>query len=938
MMLPAMLFSCAKLDNITQENRITSFKIEYHQPQKIVIDDAVIEGDNIYIPILYGKYDFPMHLRASVGVPAGISHIKGLDFSQELTLDDIDSELQFFIVAASGTTRAYTIRPREMPLSENNYILDRVSYSLRSPEATVLSPVVHRVDSNTGIELLGVDLQWPVTIVPEFQVAEGSGFGAIWEGDDRSKAIAFQNGRTTLRFTDADAIYTLIVLSQSGLEREWKIALKSCASLPTGTAAAVSKNTVVEGKQLKLTAEPTGGQSPVVIDETMVENDRYAITAMISAPDAWPVSINVKYPARGMVDLIDMERDTTLVFAGWNDVKEFWLLDSDEYKARKWSIAVKEFTPLPAQRGEEAYLTGLTYTHTSYTIQYKSGILDLGRSYGSSLNMSGNVAYVYPSEKRVDLIYNSFQDDAKATGTITGSANSAWWRVTIRIEGCTFSSNTASHTMPSLPWTIDLAATGANQASALMNGMRRTFSVTSDDGTVSEWEIVLKSTNSAIAPRSGCDISGMTIAKVIPNYTLFTANPVTVDDAQSEIVIALAKDDGCYPMRIFPACNMSPGASILSQNYGNDPLVFDTPTSTQQVTVTSEDRANSRTYTVRLDAPEQVDGSDILELKIANLPPGFTTNGNVIIDAETGGITIPVTSLDAPFPLDVEYRDMEITENATASIADRGTLRFDNCKQVKQVVVTSSKGQNRTWYIRLDYRPQLRNWNLNSWNGTSPLPANYWANSNNSFTTNINPVAGKSGAAGDLCPEMKSANVILVGLAAGSFFVGWFDTANAISYGASDPVRLTFFGVPWQTTATIKGIMLDVNYHPGEANADWGSIVVSLINWNGNGTYVYHGTRPGSAPPASGGFHPDNTATLAAEGKVLVGTNTSTSYGQPVTQLPDGQWVSDLFIPVNGNVAYTHLAVVCSSSCYGDYFIGKAGSTLKVDNIRIVYE
>ena len=63
--------------------------------------------------------------------------------------------------------------------------------------------------------------------------------------------------------------------------------------------------------------------------------------------------------------------------------------------------------------------------------------------------------------------------------------------------------------------------------------------------------------------------------------------------------------------------------------------------------------------------------------------------------------------------------------------------------------------------------------------------------------------------------------------------------------------------------------------------------------------------------------------------------------GDTATQVvPDSQWTT-IFVPLEYAGAYpdyTHLSIICSSSSQGDAFKGTAGSTMKLDNMRLVYE
>lgn len=82
-------------------------------------------------------------------------------------------------------------------------------------------------------------------------------------------------------------------------------------------------------------------------------------------------------------------------------------------------------------------------------------------------------------------------------------------------------------------------------------------------------------------------------------------------------------------------------------------------------------------------------------------------------------------------------------------------------------------------------------------------------------------------------------------------------------------------------------------------------------------------TKPGSEQHL---FSPDNPH-VVAYGQLTQGSNVSSWTSETITL--DYKYTDR---------APTHIQVVASSSKYGDYFTGGVGSTLVLDNIRLVYE
>ena len=123
----------------------------------------------------------------------------------------------------------------------------------------------------------------------------------------------------------------------------------------------------------------------------------------------------------------------------------------------------------------------------------------------------------------------------------------------------------------------------------------------------------------------------------------------------------------------------------------------------------------------------------------------------------------------------------------------------------------------------------------------------------------------------------------------------------------------------------------------GKAASDGGALTIELVRQrDASQEFEYHGRKP------DGTWHPKNNADMVAHGRAVVATQSGTlDNGDTATQVvPDSQWTT-IFVPLEYAGAYpdyTHLSIICSSSSQGDAFKGTAGSTMKLDNMRLVYE
>jgi hypothetical protein len=163
--------------------------------------------------------------------------------------------------------------------------------------------------------------------------------------------------------------------------------------------------------------------------------------------------------------------------------------------------------------------------------------------------------------------------------------------------------------------------------------------------------------------------------------------------------------------------------------------------------------------------------------------------------------------------------------------------------------------------------------------------------------------------------------------------------------GLTDPISLTHFGLPFGTSGKILGIEADVIYSPGATTIggtgirELGSCVIELLKPKPgyeNAEFRYHGGYPDRDA------HSANNAEPVAHARARLGNSSGTAWdGTGIKVVSAAEWtaIQVLFDYENGEMPeFTHLHIVFASSSRGDLFEGVVGSTLKVDNVRILYE
>lgn len=254
----------------------------------------------------------------------------------------------------------------------------------------------------------------------------------------------------------------------------------------------------------------------------------------------------------------------------------------------------------------------------------------------------------------------------------------------------------------------------------------------------------------------------------------------------------------------------------------------------------------------------------------------------------------------------------------------------------------------------VDSREPLYNGNFDQWNKVDktlyPNEAgkSFWDSSNPGTTqgaasiVNKNPTTGVStpvhtegGQAACLKSEFISVNIVVTKIekfAAASLYVGAFgglESTNGarINFGqpfTSRPIALKgYFQYAPVAIDNVGGNQPDNTVSKGDM--DMCSIFIILSK----GTYQVNNT---------------DVSTLLNEEKVK-NTDQFIAYGElPASECvsTNGQW-KEFNIPLKYKEQFfsekpTHLIIVCTSSKYGDYFTGGAGSTMYLDDFELIYD
>lgn len=945
----ALVLSCSDIDGLNDYNAVFSFDItDYHGAGgEIVIGEPSMHGNEIHIPVEHGIHNFPLYFKGTPKFENPIDRVTGMDFEDWIVIDlvrggesgdepmlDDEGEYmfqtpRFYVQALSGLPREYVFVIDYTASSSAAEVYPQVDLGELPADAVAadIVTVADAPDGGTDIFVNTVDPSFPFSVRPTFSISDG----ALLEG----------NGEKVYEFAAADDSFDFEVVAKDGTVREYTLRLNvldvvnadaanlgpsviELTGLRNVDIEAASRGFIVEEYDFTTSREPSAPEpdptpdpenpdegtaaSSSLLRESYQPSDTLRVYVNTFASDPFPIRLNVETAVPAGVALVGSLED--MEFADMDSTADFWLLDTVNGVARHWIVALGEYD------SPTATVLAASFNYEASTVKDKV------------IGGTSAPAIVFDDERTVDIDPINRIISLRAVGVNKSWSNDKWTlAVSLSLE---LSSGAALVDMAPLYW---LGNDSWKE--------ERTFGIRAASGTVYDWKVIIRDwTGGQPAASDQCELRDVNVVEVRPYIAkIDELDPVTIDFEQHTVAFNLADDGDAYPISVAVDYSLSDYARITTQNGGRDALVFDSPETVNTVIVESEDGLSSQEWTFRLNPPQMEIGTDVTSFQITSFSSSDFAADVTAIDLDNAVIGINFNSVGA-FPVTMNVR-MGLSYRATCDITDesgRGALQLDGF-QDKTFTVTAQNGETRRYTIRFSYMPQLRNADFEQWaDNLTPLPKGvqgspYWCSANMKvLSVNVANTTRIDGAPGQGYAAQLKTGKTIGKLASGSLFLGWFDASNPTG-NMNDPTVMTFQGIPFSANKRLKGVEMDIWYHPGGGAADdGGSIVMELLRVNNPGDEIeYHG-----------GTHARNNATAVASGRMVVGLQEGPlDTGDTVTQAVEDSTWQRIFLPLEWEgdyPEYTHLSIICASSSQGDYFKGTEGSTMKIDNIRLIYE
>lgn len=277
--------------------------------------------------------------------------------------------------------------------------------------------------------------------------------------------------------------------------------------------------------------------------------------------------------------------------------------------------------------------------------------------------------------------------------------------------------------------------------------------------------------------------------------------------------------------------------------------------------------------------------------------------------------------------------EIEISAGATITPAINEQISFaSNEDRIEYIINSEDEQTNVEWYAIVRDR-QLPNSDFETWHDAQGMDGNYfkspgmfqestvWATAN--MGTSTYGVYGTTpmDEGGNTRVKIESGETVAIPVTAGTLFIGRFDLAGAIQ-NPSNPKKATDFGIPFIYKP--KAIEFNRKYTSGD------QLIQASLN-NPNNLF--------------GGFEIEEL-----EGKdeyniyAMLEKRTETSTLEiaraEIRGSDTGDQLETVVLPFvyQSDETPTHFSLVFTSSADGDIWKGAVGSTLVIDDVKLIYE
>ena len=884
MVFAAMATVCTPVKELDDSAQISAVRVETVIPPAVLLGEPQIEGDDVIIPLIFGKYLFPIEIQVNISAFQNIDKILGLNPNKSMVFESLHDINRVDLIAMSGVVHSYIFQLQEVPSREEADI-EKFDITAWFPESFLFVHTPNYDIINGNIEIIGISEHFPFTIFPHITVSQGAHLPIHLLPEDYT-------------FTSYNTQIPLRVMAESGRERTWQVRLKQAQIISPAQAPNADVRERLSIQTQAINVSVSGGDVTPEVKSVEVDTEHSTIRIFIKSDEwsaAWEASLS--FPIHPYTQMLEYKEEEIFLIQGAGIQKRFYIIDILDGYATEWKIEsvrwlnpeaeIESFEVLCYQSEYELITLGTPFVHhTQATVEipvekgFDFGFPLVIEAYQWTISTDAQVIEFLPDK----LIFYNFDTQ---------------YSVTVEAQNGEVKE-----------WTISLvdARTGSNDARVL------SYVIQSYSGTS------LTDNNLVLSTQATIDVQNNTIALHI------------LDWAEK------------LPLTVSGHIDISPGALLFPFSFGaHHELVFHTLNDIYTFTIVSENGETEQLWRIVLqnDALPKSSEKEVVDFISGTPSTGFQFSEKYIEPLKRQ-ITLMVSERPSSSSLILAPR-ITVSPNARLLGIVSGvqiSLSFDS---PKLFYVQAEDESMEEWRIVLIYAPQIPNSGFESWGAANNsnmnlLPANGtgWCTANNSTMSNSSRTTGyNSPYAVQMQTVLQTLNFVIfkvTTITAATAFVGRF----TLKTGANDvynPMSMTNMGIPFIGDRIPIAFSIDYKYIRGAqlvfTEPNWGSLIPSFKNpVNLSGTdaanirvELYHN-------PTGVFDYARSRNDAIARGEILIENSVPewTHLRVPIEITPGKEGLPP-----------THIVVVFTSSHEGDYFKGASGSTLTADNFNLIY-
>ena len=964
--------TCTRVSEMSDAVRLTSVRIDAVSPSAVLLQAPEIEGKEVVIPLAFGKYLFPIEITLSV--QSNASAIIGLEKS--LYFESLDDIKEVHLIAESGVPHTYTFTLREIPLKEG---VDVEKFSLKSHEPSsfllIENPVYDWAESRIAFWALGTE--FPLTLHTEMILSEGA-------------KLATDADLPPYTFTSLSSRFSLPVVAESGKQRRWELALMPviCWDGVSSLLPDIEERLMLSKDMCELLSPSKGTE----IKSFSLDPQRRTLEASLRVWEETP-QLYLSIKPQPYVEVLGHKAEEALSVTSWGLQKSFYLVDVLNGYASEWQVLMHRWLNDEAQ----VYAFDIKDYHTPGNEMFLAPVLvneglrqlvipvDEGYDFPLSIleyqmELSEGAGTNLPKELVFEDHRSSFSFEVTAENGETTSwtlSLKPWFNTEAQVEAFTvldYSSEQSQmeigeailHTqaaaieIPVLKgWDFPLCLRAydiqlSDLAQAQLPELKLqgfdealSFEVRAQSGDSKTWTIYASDRRVASDAAELLDYTIVSYSGTSQTTSqLILASEPVINWEQRRILFRVLDWAEKMPLRISARMRYSDKAVVQPAGLSTvHEWVFTAIDEEHHFSLTSESGLVTQEWTLALqnEATPKSGAKEVLDFISGQPSYGFEL-AEKYLEPQKQQITLITSKQSSGSSLILSPRLSLSTGARLLGLTSGAPIALDY--DTPWVFSVQAQDESVTeWRIVLIDAPQIPNSDFESWGPANSssinlLPANGtgWSSANNSAVTGTARVAGyNSPYAAQMTTQLKVMNFVIfkiTSLTSASCFLGKFTLKTGVS-DVFDPIRMTEFGIPYTGSSIPIAFTLDYKYVRGKqlvyTEPKWGSVIPSFkdpVNMPGTD---YASLKVELFYHSGGTFN----YVVARDRGDIIASGVHYERGD----VTDWQQLRVPIAPIPGKAGLfpTHISIVLASSEGGQEFTGAAGSTLTVDNFKLVY-